>query len=376
MASDSNTNDTSAIDDKKTNQSNNKEKSASSKITSYIISLITVILIIIMYFMFGGLILFLCKLAQSNILPTEMDCAPYTDNTPNIESVKTNIFPTNDMSMKMEFPHDSSNIKNSILDMFKKYKDKPNSFFLANYFISIIESIMAFDYTVINSTMNLLNGMPETVIVGIGPIIASFMFSIGVLLNGLYFMYLWFANMYWFFYTNANENGEGKPEWDDVTIASPVKWCMAVGFPLISLIPFFTLFYVVFSCFFYKGLLNGKGTNGFSLFIHILKNYKVTIVSVISLFVVLLSFSNLGAIPGLFSILVLAFIYWGIISIDIFKPINEGNLTPLVSYEQAKKTCSVKSANKKKHGLLYNLLIGQKGGNHLTKELKKLSKSL
>jgi len=384
--------DTSAIDEKKNaNNSNSTTTNVISSIQSFLVSLITIILIILLYFSSSSLILFVCKLAQTNILPTESNCVPYEDAVPNIQPIKTNIFTTftdPEMSMKLEIPYDSKNTKNIMLDMFKEYKDKPSSNPLANYFISITESLLQFDYSTINTIMNFLNSMPEALIIGLGPIIVAFLFAFGVLINGLYFIYLWFANMYWFFKKNTNESGDGKPKWSNVTILTRIDWWIAIGlvilfiiiffigFPLISFIPFVALFYSCFSCLFYKGSLNGKSITSFSLIIEVLKYYKITIVSIISLFVVSLAFSNLGTIPGIFSIITLGLIYWGIISINIFKPISETNLSPSVSYDQAKKTCNNVKTGKQSHGLLYNILIGQNGGNNIKKELKKIGKNL
>jgi len=382
--------DTSAIDEKKIDDSTNSATSFASSIQGFVISLLTIIIIIILYFSSSSLILFLCKLAQTNVLPTEPNCAPYTDNKPNIEKIQTNIFTTftdPEMSMKLEIPYDEKNSKFAIIDMFKEYKDKPSSNFLANYFISIIESILQFDYSAVNTIMNFLNGMPESLIIGLGPIIVGFLFAFGVLFNALYFIYLWFANMYWFFKTNSNDTGEGKPTWEDVTLITPFDWASSIGlvilfiilffvaFPFISFIPFVTIFYCFFSCLLYKGILNGKSITALTIIKEVLKYYKITIVSIISVFLVLLAFSKLGTVPGVFSIITVLCIYWGVISIDIFKPISETNLSTSVSYDQAKKTCSAKPASKESHGFLYNLLLGQKGGN-ITKELKKIGKNL
>jgi hypothetical protein len=99
--------------------------------------------------------------------------------------------------------------------------------------------------------------------------------------------------------------------------------------------------------------------------------------SIFSFFVVISAFSNLGTIQGLFSILVLALIYWGIISIDLFKAASENNLSKLVSYDQAKKVCNFKPTHPEDHGLLYDLVFGkQAGGGNIKKELKKLGKKL
>jgi hypothetical protein len=97
--------------------------------------------------------------------------------------------------------------------------------------------------------------------------------------------------------------------------------------------------------------------------------------SIISLFVVVNAFNLLGPIPGIFAVLTLVLIYFGIISIDLFNPSAKENLTPVVSDTQAKKVCTFKEPIKEKHGLLYDLLFGQKGGN-ITKEIKALGKKL
>lgn len=380
--------DTSAIDEKKTG-GNSSSGSFASQIFQFVISVIVAIVIIIIYFSSSGLILYLCKLAQANVLPTESKCAPYTDSKPNIQEIKTNIFTTftdPETSMKLQFPQDK-NSNNKILEMFKEYKDKPSSNFLANYFISITEQLLQFNYSAISNIMNLINStFPEGLIVGIGPIIGGILYSIGIIVNQLYFIYLWFSNMSWFFKHNSNDTGTGLPKWNDVTLLTPIDWWLGLcfvflfiillifGFPIFVFIPLLAFHNSIISSLLYKGILNDKVVTAFSIILGVLKHYKLSVVSVISIFVILLSFSNLGAIPGLFSVLTVALIYWGVISFDIFKPIPESGFSVSTSYEQAKKTCPNVSSNSK-HGFLYNLLIGQNGGN-IVREIKKIGKHL
>lgn len=382
--------DTSTIDEKKSNTNTYNSSNFMSDIKSFITSLITAILIILLYFSSSGAILFLCKLAQTNILPTESNCAPYTNVEPSIERIKTNIFTTftdPEMSMKLEIPYDM-NSTNQFIDILREYKGKPSSHFLLNYFISITESLLQFNYSAINSVMNMMNStLPESVIIGLGPIITGFVYGIGLLLNTLYFVYLWFSHMSWFFKTNANDTGNGVPKWEDVTIASPVAFscavglillfaiCLLIGFPLLSLIPVLLYHKSILSSLFYKGLLNGKQISVFSIIIDVLKYYKLSIVSLICFFVISLAFAKLGPGLGVISLLTVGVIYFGVVSVDLFYPIAETNLTPAVSYKQAKKTCASKEGSKEKHGFLYNMLIGQKGGN-ISRELKKISKQL
>ena len=389
----SDSNDTSIIDEKKNQESSSDSaESYASKVLGFLKSVIVSILIVLLYFSSGALILFLCKIAQSNILPSEANCAPYTDTQPIIKPspIQTNIFTTftdPEMSIKMEIPYDI-NSKNKIIEIFKNYKEKPSSNFLANYFISISESILQFNYSSINIIMNSINSIfPESAIIGLGPIICGFLYGFGMLINTLYFIYLWLSNMSWFFKTNTNKTGEGKPEWENITITSPINWFLGLslsilfvfliifGFPFLSVLPIIFYHNALISTFFYKAMMNGKQITSFTIIKETLKYYKLPIIITISLFMISLAFSNLGVMPGIFSIITLILIYYGIISINIFESIPERNLSPSVSYEQAKKTCPATNKNEVKHGFLYNLVFGQKGGN-ITKQLKKIGKIL
>jgi len=386
--------DTSIIDEKKSQDISSSSVSFISNIRGFITSLIVIIILILLYFSSGGLILFICKLAQSNILPSDPNCAPYTDAEPMIKPspIQTNIFTTftdPEMSMKMEIPYDI-NSKHKIIEIFKKYKEKSSSNFLANYFISISECLFQFNYSAINMIMNLMNNtFPEPAIIGVGPIICGFLYIFGTLMNAVYFAYLWFSKMSWFFKTNTNNTGDGKPQWEDVTLTTPVNWVLGgslsmifvfiliLGFPVVSILPIFIFHHSLISTLFVKAMMNGKQITSFTIILETLKYYKLPIVYIVSLFIVLLAFSNLGALPGIFSIITLISIYYGIIPMNIFESIPEKNLSESVSYEQAIKKCPELDTKKytKNYGFLYNLLMGQKGGN-ITKELKKIGKKL
>jgi hypothetical protein len=356
-----------------------------NNIRDFLAYAIMAIITILLYFSSSALILFVCKLAQTNILPTDEKCAPYTKNKPNVEKIQTNIFtPYSDpkMSMKLEIPNEDKNAKFVILDMIRKYKEKPNSNFLANYMISIIEPLIQFNYAFINFTMNYVNNLPEYLIVFLGPIITSFLGLICFILSGIYFVYLWFANLHWMFETNLNFVGVGRPLWLVGPIfLSPImfflSFLLTIGFILLFFfgfrflvgIPGGVLFYCMISCLLYRGVLNGKNITSLTIIKEVFKYYKISIITIITFIVILSAFSKLGIIPGIFLMLTTLLIYYGTKDCDIFKPISETDLSPLVSYEQAHKTCG-------KHGFLYNLILGQSGGSNITKELKKVSKNL
>jgi hypothetical protein len=378
--------DTSAIDEKKTDSDSNNVFEPKN-IGNFMLSLVVVIIMILTYFGLGGCVLYMCKVAQSNILPTTKSCMPYQSNEPIITPIKTNIFVTftdPPLSEKISFPY-SQNKENMILDMLREYKEDPDSYFLINYFISIMESIITFNYSSLNSFFNILNQAPELLVVFFGPIIALFFITIISIFDNLYLIYLWFYNMSWFFKTNTNAGGSGKPKWESSfgLINLIIGWWLIVFFCIVFFIGLFIgilplslslmMLICVFSILGYQGEMNGSDASIFIVIKDLFKNYKVTIASTITFFIIVLSFINLGSLPGLFSIITVLLIYFGVISIEIFQPIKQNiRLSELVSYKQAKKICKPEVI--KPAGILSRIF--QKGGKNLAHEIKKLSKTL
>jgi hypothetical protein len=381
--------DTSVIDEKRNETSGTSNSDYLIDIKNFIISIIATLIVIILYFSLGGLIIFACKLAQSNILPTDTRCYPYTDSKPEIKSIQTNVFTTfqePQVSMKMSFPYNDYNASNTILDMFREYKGEGNSNFLANYLIEIMESLFGFSYGAINKILNMLNGLPEIIIVLFGPFIVGIMSLFLLVAQNIYAIYLWFASMGWFFKTNNNESATGAPKWTNVTLTDPVNYGIAIalviGFiilfffamPVIFFISFLLFAFATFSCITYKAEMDGKAAYASTIIKDVFKYYKLPIMAVFSIFVISAAFSKLGTAPGIFSIVTLLAIYFGLISIDIFKPIERESMTPVVSFDQAKKKCVGVDQVNRTSGFLSSLM-GLKGGS-ISKELKHASKIL
>ena len=385
-------NDTSTIDEKKIESKGGSTKNNPSY--GKFLSSLLIIVFVVIYFGISSYVLYACKIAQSNVLPTDTDCFPYTDNQPEITPIETNIFKTlfSDpaLSMKINIPYDKYNSKNTILDTLRKYKNSPSSFFLVNYFISIFEAVVSKNFAIFNYIFNILNQIPEMIVVLFGPIILGFITPFIGLFNSAYvFFYLWFYNMSWFFKKNTNEDANGKPVWKDVTIFEPIGYGFAIGLVILFTfllfftapyiwISFISLFFVLFTMLSYKGLMNKKEANIFTIFFDILKFYKLFIISIICFFVTTSAFVNLGIVPGFFSLIVLGGIYFDIIPINLFARVNPDNLTQLVSEEQAYRGSCTKSDTKtEKHGLLYNMIFGkQSGGKNISKQLKKINKNM
>ena len=213
-------NDTSAIDDKKNEDTSSDDISIEEYLKNGIYFLIYIVIcigLIIGYFMNGSWLLFLGKLAQSNILPTDKNCSPYTNQLPKFgddanNPVKMNMYSTMDktnpdveptkVSMKISFENDKYNSSNSLIDAMRKYASSSN--FLVNYFISIMEGLLQTNYSLLNSYMNLINKyVSETMIIFLSPVLFSILFVCLFINDFLHLVYLWFSKMSWFFKTNT-----------------------------------------------------------------------------------------------------------------------------------------------------------------------------
>lgn len=340
-----------------TTDNTNEETDKQPNIYSFIQYIIITIIIIAIYVSCGGFILYGCKLAQSNILPTYKENFPYTDIKLSVKPILTNIFTTTkdkqQESVKLSFPYDDYNSKNFILDMFREYKNEPKSNNIANYFISLIESLMCFNYSAINIILQKINLLPEFIILLFGPIVLPFILFFIFFIDNFYLIYLWFSNFGWFFKENVNADlNEMKPKWKYATLEEPINyaWSLFIAFIFFILfwfvlflalpvLPFMTLTICIISSLLYKGLINKEPVYSTDIVADVFKYNKVTIMTIISLFCIMSAFSNLNAITGWFSIFFLLLIYFDIININLFKNVIPSNLSfPIVSSNVATKT--------------------------------------
>jgi hypothetical protein len=291
------------------------------------------------------------------------------------------------LSQKISFPY-SKNNKNTILDILRDYKQKPDSHYLVNYFISIMESLFTFNFSALNTFLNLLNQTPEILILIFGPIIMMLYTSIILFIEFFYVIYLWFYKMSWFFSENLNTSDTGKPKWE--SSLGPIQLftgsllvvlfvvIFLAGLLLIPFIPFIApliMMITVFTILSCKGEMNNKAVSVLSIIKDVFKYNKLTVSSIITFFIILCAFATLGGLVGGLSILTVVLIYFGILSIDIFNPINEDNLSKVVSYDQAKKTCKVVKELETK-GFISSMMPWSGGGNKLVNEIKKIGKKI
>jgi len=382
--------DTQQLDEKKsqTNSSNSSSNKGIQNIGKFLLSVFYTILLIVGYYIFGSIILYECKLAQSNILPTNLECYPYTDNYPKIQKILTNIFITNtdpQESVKFGFPYDKTNSKNMIIDAFRKYKENPKSNFLINYFIAILEGLINYSNNALTVFFNVLNTLPEILIIILGPIISSLYFGLVPIIGIFVFIYHYFSEMKWFFKENTNTNSNGKPNWNDITLLEPIGYGVAVFLAFMFFILFWILLFTVaplmiimifyiclFMTFGYVGEIDNKKATILTIIKDVFKYYKGIISIVFSIMIIITAFSNLGTVPGVFSILTVLLIYFNFIPIHMFDSEKATNISSLSSFEQATKVCNDVSKPQK---TFFENLFSAKGGG-IGNELKKITRKM
>ena len=308
------------------------------------------------YVILAGYVLYTCKVCQSNLFPTETACKPYTNSLANVESIKTNIFETfmtrPKMSQKLHFSYEK-NDRNIILDSIRQLKEEPTSTATGAYIMTIIQSSLTINYIFFNIFFNLLNQLPEFLILIIGPAFFLMFIPILLIINIINVFISWFTQLKWFFKKNTNDKLSGVPTWSTITILEPMEFFIAfvsIGFfmflgfiilpPLLPIISTVLVILTIFSLNAYHGTLNGEEIGLFGVIQLVFTYYKVPLTTIIALMVIIYTNSILGTTSGVFCVITVILIYFGIISFDLFKGIPEKYLSPMVPSLQAIKTCS------------------------------------
>ena len=358
-----------------------------NKVKKYLSNSIMYIVHIFLYVMFAGYILFSCKVSQTNLFPTETGCKPYTNVNPDFNSnpIPTNIFETYlgtvPMSQKLYFKY-KDNQQSIVLDTIRQLKNEPTSTSIGGYIMSIIQSGLTLNFIFLNVFFNLLNQLPEFLIVLLGPFLFVFLITILFLVDSLHVLISWFTQLKWFFRKNENTKLSGGPEWSEITFLDPMEFFFAIAacgfmifvgiFTLPILMPLLSFLFVlltVFSLNSYSGEMNGEKIGLFGIIKNTILHYKVIICILISLTLILNAYSILGSTAGIFCFLTTLLIYFGFINFGLFDSVPEKFLSPLTSSKQAIKTCGgpVMAGGGKNNKIDFN---------NFNKKLKQISKQL
>jgi hypothetical protein len=417
--------------------SNDSSDSTGTNVLKYVITTTIAALLIVSYYSVSGLVLYGVKAAASGILPTDSDYYPYTEdkNQVKVGEIVSNIFTTYTdppLSEKISFypkQGDPSSVhtSNFVLDHIRKYHSSNNTSRLMNYFTAILETLLSFDYWVLNKSLGALNSLPEVLIVMFGPIVIWFMSVCLIVANYVYLMILWFYNMHLFFNSGScNKSGKtGKTEkpkktnddledpdngliygffliwWTSIfgnkktkpasttsgdnnsgggtSFIDIVIGCFMVGiftilFFLMLLVgwgffPALLTFYCLISIVCYSAEINDKKSSAMDVIKRVFRFYKKTISTVISVVFVSSTFSFLGVKLGIISAVVMLLILFFGMGITLFKPEKIDGLTPMI------ETTSESIGGSKKSNIS-KLLFQSGGGINFIKEIKKITKKL
>jgi hypothetical protein len=350
----------------------------------------------------GTAILYGCKVSQSNILPTDLQCFPYTSTETSVKEIPINMNTTylngGKYSQKIYFPYEY-NKNNSLLDFLRRIKESPKATSVAAFLVDVVMSFIQFNYSLTNGFYSILNTyLPESIILLFSPFFLLPCFLFFIFLDFFYFMYAWFRNMSWLFKQNINNTDTGKPIWKSVDLLEPFNyffswfllflffWIYILGFGFIfSILLLISLTYTFFTPLGITGFTKINNAfhkiSLFQFFKDILKDKKQMIMIIFSIITVLSSYTYFNWIVSIIFILILVLFWFGIIPNNLYINNIPENLSKVASYNVAQKTCN--ETKKTVLSNVWNLFRPpnqQRGGDSSEGEfihsLKKLSKRL
>jgi hypothetical protein len=309
----------------------------------------------------GSIVLYSCKVAQANLLPTCSSSAPYTNVPSQVQDilVDINVVKTSkgDFSTKLHFPvnENLTKINQGALGLLRNmiYGPKTNVFNL--YIASTLQSVMSLNFNIINTVYNFLNsGIYETIIVIFGEYVALLLFIGLLFINGIYLSILWFYNIYLLF-SEKTDNGTST-SWTDGAMWGILSWYWAIFYIFIFIIAFFIVGGLIISlasiilpifCLFFPIFMTSKYPDanksyGIAETIKNVVKFKMNIIlMLVSLYVVLNANSNFGSYATLVAVLACAMLF---VFSDVYKsytpkPIDRSSYG-LGDYVQATKVCN------------------------------------
>jgi hypothetical protein len=174
-----------------------------------------------------------------------------------------------------------------------------------------------------------------------------------LILNHLYFIFLWFSELKLLFKKNNNDTGRGKPDWEDVTLFDIVYYCISCILVILIICLFFVAYLTVAPIISFVSLIfcmivpltlkavsDNKKEYTFSKLLLDVANYKMSfIMYIISFFIIQNAIQYLDFPGTAMAILAMLLIYFDIISIPLYKQVIPTNTSDLCSYIVAKKIC-------------------------------------
>ena len=287
----------------------------------------------------GVYALWMCKVAQSNILPSDFRGAPYTDLPPIIDSIisQVNFFKMDNdyYSTKLLFQYlyipdksanDSKQINSqfSMLNTLREANESPTISGSGMYFIYLFENLFCLNFSIINMVFSFSNMLYEWVLVLFGTYLILFVVVANIILSNIVFLYIFFAGIFkWIWKLNKPQvviqDGEkfSKPNfvqnWVYITLFSmPLTWLFTLIetiFLLNCLLPFLVLgnlavfplitIYAILSCSFIvakvaEGVKIGEIYTFTTLYVNKIRYMITPIFIIMSIYVIIGAKAYLG----------------------------------------------------------------------------------
>jgi len=302
------------------------------------------------------------KVAQSNILPTDINCFPYTNLTPVIEKVDIdiNVVKTKEgvYSTKLEFDQ-AKNMKimeEGFLGFLKRMTENKDSGNFYLYIFSLFQGVICNNLYMNNVYYNFINSYcSESVILFLLPYFNIFWFMFTFVVNFIYIVYSWFKNLYLFYSekTLVNEKSvwrPGKSMWNFTNllrtmiiffIAFIIFICFGVGM-IIPVITFITSIYSILMPMFMEANVKDKGKPyTFSSALLDVFKYKISVIMyIITYYMISGTYSNFGSTATGISFIAFIILLFFTSIYKPYKPTVRDTATfGWGNYKQANKAC-------------------------------------
>jgi len=185
---------------------------------------------LVIIFLIGARIVFACKVAQANILPTDLDCMPYTPAKPGEEDKSPEYKSTNpeanidvtyiynkdqegytQYATRIGFEINNFSRQNYLLDKIRKIEYEPKVNPMIKYLCVVIKSMFVFYYGITSSVFNFMNiNLNEAVIILLGPYLLKYLSVIIYPVSVVVSIIFCLLNLGWLMKSNKNNDKEYK----------------------------------------------------------------------------------------------------------------------------------------------------------------------
>jgi hypothetical protein len=218
--------DESAIDRARNKETTQKKEINWSGLGKDVLNFLLKLIII---FLIGSRVVFACKVAQANILPTDLDCMPYTPATNNDEDSPKYESTTPEANIdvsyvynadqegyktyatKIAFEINEFSKKNYLIDKLRTIEYNPKVDPMVKYLCVVLQSLFVFYYGITNSLFNFMNSnLNESFIILLGPYLLKylsvFIYPVSIVVSIIFCL----LNIGWLLKSNKNNDKEYK----------------------------------------------------------------------------------------------------------------------------------------------------------------------